>query len=207
MSARLRTFLGPGSTPGLAVASGWRGRLGFERRDPRDDGWCLLRMPTAAGNGHLALAEGAVMVSAFEAGGLSATAFTTGPLRPFMPATGAAVGWRPDGLPVGFTAGWISEQGDACSAAWGWGRSAASRPGPPSSASTGVWISEAGASGRGGEFGVVNPATQGGDDPGDLSRSRPAPSRSTGAGRSRSRGRAAVSRSRSRSGWKTAGLR
>ena len=160
MSARLRTFLGPGSTPGLAVASGGGGASGSSAGTLGVTAG-LLRMPTAAGNGHLALAEGAVMVSAFEAGGLSATAFTTGPLRPFMPATGAAVGWRPDGLPVGFTAGWISERetmlGSMGLGAFGSLSAGTAFFGFDGGLDFGSWRF-----GATGEFGVVNPATQGG---------------------------------------------
>ena len=160
MSARLRTFLGPGSTPGLAVASGGGGASGSSAGTLGMTAG-LLRMPTAAGNGHLALAEGAVMVSAFEAGGLSATAFTTGPLRPFMPATGAAVGWRPDGLPVGFTAGWISERetmlGSMGLGAFGSLSAGTAFFGFDGGLDFGSWRF-----GATGEFGVVNPATQGG---------------------------------------------
>ena len=159
MSARLRTFLGPGSTPGLAVATSGgasgssAGTLGMTAG--------LLRMPTAAGNGHLALAEGAVMVSAFEEGGLSATAFTTGPLRPLMPATGAALAWRPDGLPVGFTAGWISERetmlGSMGLGAFGNLSAGTAFVGFDGGLDLGSWRF-----GADGEFGVVNPAAQGG---------------------------------------------
>ena len=160
MSARLRTFLGPGSTPGLAMAAGGGGASGSSAGTLGMTAG-LLRMPTAAGNGHLALAEGAVMVSAFEAGGLSATAFTTGPLRPFMPATGAAVGWRPDGLPVGFTAGWISERetmlGSMGLGAFGNLSAGTAFFGFDGGLDLGSWRF-----GANGEFGVVNPATQGG---------------------------------------------
>ena len=160
MSARLRTFLGPGSTPGLAVASASGGGSGASAGTLGMTAG-LLRMPTAAGNGHLALAEGAVMVSAFEAGGLSATAFTTGPLRPFMPATGAALGWRPDGLPVGFTAGWISERetmlGSMGLGAFGNLSAGTAFFGFDGGLDLGSWRF-----GANGEFGVVNPAAQGG---------------------------------------------
>ena len=160
MSARLRTFLGPGSTPGLAVASGGGGASGSSAGTLGMTAG-LLRMPTAAGNGHLALAEGAVMVSAFDEGGLSATAFTTGPLRPFMPATGAALGWRPDGLPVGFTAGWISERetmlGSMGLGAFGSLSAGTAFFGFDGGLDFGSWRF-----GANGEFGVVNPATQGG---------------------------------------------
>ena len=108
MAARLRTFLAP------AAGSGWWAGAGVRPGASQSfTGLAagILRMPTAAGNGHLALAEGAVIVSAFDQGGLSATAFTTGPRRALMPASGAALGWRPDWSPVGFTAGWIEERG------------------------------------------------------------------------------------------------
>ena len=164
MSARLRTFLGPGSTPGLAVVGGGGGGGGGASGSSAGTLGVtagLLRMPTAAANGHLALAEGAVMVSAFEAGGLSATAFTTGPLRPFMPATGAAVGWRPDGLPVGFTAGWISERetmlGTFGQGAFGNLSAGTAFFGLDGGLDLGSWRF-----GANGEFGVVNPAAQGG---------------------------------------------
>ena len=156
MSARLRTFMGPGAGGWGQPAAG-----GGSGRSAHGVSAGVLRMPTAAGNGHLALAEGAVMVSAFEEGGLSATAFTTGPLRPFMPATGAAVGWRPDGLPVGFTAGWISERetmlGSMGLGAFGNLSAGTAFFGFDGGLDLGGW--NLGASG---EFGVVNPAAQGG---------------------------------------------
>ena len=106
MSARLRTFLGPG-TGGLTAGGGSGGM-------PAAMGTTagIVRMPTAAGNGHLALAEGAVQVGATEAGGLSATAFTTGPWRPAMPATGAALAWRPGVAPGGVQRGLDLGAGD-----------------------------------------------------------------------------------------------
>ncbi len=101
MGARLRSFLGSGSR-----FTGGGGShpvaMGFEAD--------ILRMPTATGSGHLALAEGAVMLSAFGEFGLSATAFTTGNWRFGMPASGALVGFRPDGLPVGLRAGFVEER-------------------------------------------------------------------------------------------------
>lgn len=155
MSARLRTFMGPGT--GLAAVGGGSGAglatLGVSAG--------VLRMPTAAGNGHLALAEGAVMVSAFEEGGLSATAFTTGPLRPAMPAAGAALAWRPGGLPVGFRAGWIAERetmlGSLGQGAFGNLSAGTAFFGFDGGLDLGGWRF-----GANGEFGVVNPAAQGG---------------------------------------------
>ncbi len=98
MGARLRSFLGTES--------------GSAFHNPQAPGLRadVLRMPTATGSGHLALAEGAVQFSAFGRSGLSATAFTTGTWRAGMPASGAAFGWRPGSLPVGFRAGWIEER-------------------------------------------------------------------------------------------------
>ena len=156
MSARLRTFMGPGAGGWGQPAAG-----GGSGRSAHGVSAGVLRMPTAAGNGHLALAEGAVMVSAFEEGGLSATAFTTGPLRPLMPATGAALAWRPDGLPVGFTAGWISERetmlGSMGLGAFGNLSAGTAFVGFDGSVDLGSWRF-----GADGEFGVVNPAAQGG---------------------------------------------
>ena len=159
MAARLRSFLGPRTSAGWpsgAVGAGsgpGPGTLGMSAG--------VLRMPTAAGNGHLALAEGAVMVSAFERGGLSATAFTTGPLRPFMPATGAVLGWRPERLPVGFTAGWIDERetllGSFGQGAFGGLSAGTAFVGFDGGVDFGSWRF-----GAGGEFGVANPGVQGG---------------------------------------------
>ena len=155
LSARLRSFLGPGSG-GLTVGGGSGGMptaLGTTAG--------IVRMPTAVGNGHLALAERAVQVGAFERAGVSATAFTTGPLRPAMPATGAALAWRPGALPVGFRAGWISERetmlGSLGTGAFG-----------GLSAGTAFFGFDGGVDfagwnlGAAGEFGVVNPAATGG---------------------------------------------
>ena len=155
LSARLRSFLGPGS--GGLTAGGGSGGMPAAMGTTAG----IVRMPTAAGNGHLALVEGAVQVGATEAGGLSATAFTTGPWRPAMPATGAALAWRPASLPVGFSAGWISERetmlGSLGTGAFG-----------GLSAGTAFFGFDGGVDfagwnlGAAGEFGVVNPAATGG---------------------------------------------
>ena len=153
MAARMRTFLGPGAGAEWSGGSPSGAALGVTAS--------VVRMPSAAGNGHLALAEGAVMVNAVQQGGFSAAAFTTGPLRPFMPATGAALGWRPDGLPVGFTAGWISERetmlGSMGLGAFGNLSAGTAFFGFDGGLDLGGWNL-----GANGEFGVVNPAAQGG---------------------------------------------
>ena len=156
LSARLRSFLGAGSG-GLTAGGGSSGGM------PAAFGMTagVVRMPTAAGNGHLALAEGAVQVNAYESGGLSATAFTTGPLRPAMPATGAALAWRPGSLPVGFRAGWISERetmlGSLGTGAFGGLSAGTAFFGFDGGVDFGGWNL-----GAAGEFGVVNPAATGG---------------------------------------------
>ena len=154
MSARLRTFLGPGT--GLAAASG-----GGPGRTAHGVSGSVLRMPSAAGNGHLALAEGAVAVSAAETGGFSAMAFTTGPFRPAMPAAGAALAWRPDELPVGLRAGWISERGTMLGSlgqgAFGDLSAGTAFVGLDGSVGLGSWRF-----GAEGEFGMANPAAHGG---------------------------------------------
>ena len=155
MSARLRTFMGPGI--GLAAVGG--GGPGLTALGSVSGS--VLRMPTAAGNGHLALAEGAVMVSGAQRGGFSASAFTTGPLRPAMPAAGAAVGWRPGGVPVGLRAGWISERetmlGSLGTGAFGNLSAGTAFVGFDGSVGLGGWRF-----GADGEFGMVNPAAHGG---------------------------------------------
>ena len=154
LSARLRTFLGPGT--GLAAAGG--GGPGLTALGVAGS---VLRMPTAAGNGHLALAEGAAAVTATGGSGWSATAFTTGPLRPLLPAAGAALGWRPGGFPVAFRAGWISERetmlGTLGQGAFGSLSAGTAFAGFGGALDLGGWRF-----GADGEFGVVNPAAQGG---------------------------------------------
>ncbi len=86
----------------------------FLAADPRagsrfEAGVGQITMPALGGTGHFALAEGAVAVTTFERGGLSATAFATGALRAHRPASGATVRFRPDSLPLGVAAGWVSE--------------------------------------------------------------------------------------------------
>ena len=155
MSARLRTFLGPG-TGGLTAGGGSGGMPGALGTTAG-----VLRMPSAAGTGHLALAEGAVQVGATEVGGLSATAFTTGPLRPAMPATGAALAWRPGSLPLGFSAGWISEPetmlGSLGTGAFGGLSAGTAFFGFDGGVDFGGW-----SIGAHGEFGLVNAAATGG---------------------------------------------
>ena len=158
MSARLRTFMGPGS--GLAALGGGSGRT-IHGVSGHGVSGSVLRMPTAAGNGHLALAEGAVAVSATEGSGFSAMAFTSGPFRPVMPATGAALAWRPGDLPVAFRAGWISERetmlGSLGQGAFGNLAAGTAFLGFDGSVGLGAWRF-----GADGEFGVVNPAASGG---------------------------------------------
>ena len=154
MSARLRTFLGPG--PGLAAVGG--GGPGLTAMGVSGS---VLRMPTAAGNGHLALAEGAVAVNAAEGRGFSAMAFTTGPLRPAMPAAGAALAWRPGELPLGLRAGWISERetmlGSLGTGAFGGLSAGTAFVGLDGSVGLGGWRL-----GADGEFGMANPVAHGG---------------------------------------------
>ena len=156
LARRLRTFLAPGFVLGAPA----RGGLGTGPRTP-GVGASVLTMPTAAGNGHLALAEGAAMVSAFRQGGISTAAFTTGALRPLMPATGAAFAWTPRGLPVGFRAGWIDERetvlGSRGQGAFGNFSAETAFLGLDGVLDIGGWRL-----GANGEFGVVNAAARSG---------------------------------------------
>ena len=78
-----------------------------------------------------------------------------------MPATGAALAWRPGDLPVGFRAGWISERetmlGSMGLGAFGNLSAGTAFFGFDGGLALGQWCI-----GANGEFGVVNPATQGG---------------------------------------------
>ncbi len=154
MAARLRSFLGP--DPGSAFPGGTG--LQPPAAGVRSD---ILRMPTATGSGHLALAEGAVMFSAFDHGGLSATAFTTGNRRAGMPAAGAAFGWRPGNLPVGIRAGWIEERetllGSMGHGAFGNLSATTGFLGIDSGVQVGRWQL-----GGSGEFGMARPEVHGG---------------------------------------------
>ncbi len=154
MAARLRSFLGP--DPGSAFPGGTG--LQPPAAGVRSD---ILRMPTATGSGHLALAEGAVMFSAFDHGGLSATAFTTGNRRAGMPAAGAAFGWRPGNLPVGIRAGWIEERetllGSMGHGAFGNLSATTGFVGIDSGVQVGRWQL-----GGSGEFGMARPEVHGG---------------------------------------------
>ncbi|MXX87457.1 MAG: S8 family serine peptidase [Acidobacteria bacterium] len=153
MAARLRTFMGSGS--GVAGLGGGSGRT------VHGVSGSVVRMPTAAGNGHLALAEGAVAVNAAQGRGFSAMAFTTGPLRPAMPAAGAALAWRPGDLPVGLRAGWISERetmlGSLGQGAFGNLSAGTAFVGFDGSVGLGGWRF-----GADGEFGMANPVARGG---------------------------------------------
>ncbi len=149
MGARLRSFLGPES--GSAFPNPQAPGLQAD----------ILRMPTAAGSGHLALAEGAAQFSAFGRSGLSATAFTTGSWRAGMPASGAAFGWRPGSLPVGFRAGWIEERetllGSMGLGAFGSLSATTGFVGVDGGAQLGRWRV-----GGSGEYGVARPEARGG---------------------------------------------
>ena len=156
LARRLRTFLAPG------FAFGAPGGAGLDTRPMTPGvGASVLTMPTAAPNGHLALAEGSAMVSVFRQGGISAAAFTTGALRPLMPATGAAIAWTPRGLPVGFRAGWIEERetvlGSRGQGLFGNFSAGTAFVGFDGGLELGGWRL-----GANGEFGVVNPAARGG---------------------------------------------
>ena len=87
---------GDGATR-LAAAPVWF-RLGF------------METMTDTGEGHLALAEHALGLSAGGPGAVSVTAFTTEGMSGRMPATGATLAWRPANAPLGLHAGWMGER-------------------------------------------------------------------------------------------------
>lgn len=70
----------------------------------------LLDASTGAREGHFALARHALALTYTGQSGLSATAFTTEGVFGQMPASGAALSWRPAGSPLALRAGWMGER-------------------------------------------------------------------------------------------------
>ncbi len=147
LSARLRTFLGPAAAADSASGPGIPGSF--------------VRPLPAAGRGHLALAEGAVVLTSTRQAGVSAAAFATGALRPGMRAAGAALSWRPGDFPVSFQAGWISEPetmlGSIGRGAFGALSADTAYAGFAGGLAAGGWRL-----GANGEFGMAVPAAHGG---------------------------------------------
>ena len=72
----------------------------------RRSGVTVQGISTENGGGHLSLVEGGMMTTLEGRAGLSASVFGT---HEEHDAVGGALGWRPEGAPVGLRVGWIAE--------------------------------------------------------------------------------------------------
>ena len=102
---RLGDFVTAANGPGVDARV--RGFLaGGTREAPEWRGISAQETPTETGGGHLSLAEGGMMATLKGRAGLSASVFGTNREHD---AAGAALGWRPEGSPLGLRLGWITE--------------------------------------------------------------------------------------------------
>ena len=159
MLARLRAFAAPRrDDPGpgalrprfAALAAGDRLSLG------------VLQAPSpATDGGHLSLAGRALALGTRERDGLRVTAFSTEGIRGQVPASGAALSWRPGGGMLGLTGGVVGERetmlGSTAAGAFGRLSGASAFAGIEGSAAIGAWSIGAGA-----ELGTVRAASRGG---------------------------------------------
>ncbi len=157
LARRLRTFLRP--WPGEGEAGGWTlaSATGSSRIETpaRGSGF-------GGATGHLALAEGALLLpGASGDGGFTGAAFTTGLARPQHPVAGASARWAPGQLPVGLSAGWIREPesllGSVGHGAFGQLSASTGFAGLDGGVTIGRWTL-----GARGEFGIVRPEAWGG---------------------------------------------
>ncbi len=121
----------------------------------------VMRAPSGAEGGHLALAGSALALGTAAESGLGLLAFSSEGVRGQHPASGAALSWRPGGGRLGVTGGWVGERetvlGGAAAGAFGRLSGASAFAGVEGKARIGAWQVGAGA-----EFGTVRAAAQGG---------------------------------------------
>ena len=105
---RLGDFIA--AAPGSRVDTAIQGFLvNSPDRDPwRPGAWAFLTSADTAG-GHLSLAEGGTMATVATRQGLAASVFRSSRRKHGPGAAGGALGWRPEGAPLGLRVGWVSE--------------------------------------------------------------------------------------------------
>ncbi|MDE0056680.1 MAG: S8 family serine peptidase [Defluviicoccus sp.] len=155
--ARLRGLMAPREDGGAGplrprlapLAAGDRLKLG------------VLRAPSGAEGGHLALAGSALALGTAAEGGLGLLAFSSEGVRGRHPASGAALSWRPGNGRLAFAGGWVGERetvlGGSAAGAFGRLSGASAFAGVEGKARIGAWQVGAGA-----EIGTVRAATRGG---------------------------------------------
>ena len=105
---RLGDFIAPAGGPAEDTAI-WGFLANSPGRDPwRPGAWTLLTSGDTAG-GHLSLADGGTMATVASRQGLAASVFRSDRRKPGPGAAGGALGWRPEGAPLGLRVGWVSE--------------------------------------------------------------------------------------------------
>ncbi len=161
VAARLRAFMAAEPADPLSDA-GARGEPGSGRETaPLSLATTRLGDPAEIRGSHLALAEGGVKTTLAGWNGLSAAAFATDGPAGTGPASGASLGWRRAGSPVGLRAGWIGERktllGSVGEGAFGALAADTSFLGVDAAADLDGWRIGANA-----EFGLVAPAARGG---------------------------------------------
>ena len=105
---RLGDFIAPARDPGADTAI-----RGFLANAPgrdlwRPGAWPVLATAGTAG-GHLSLIDGGAMTTVANRQGLAASVFRSDRRTHGRRASGGALGWRPEGAPVGLRIGWVSE--------------------------------------------------------------------------------------------------
>ena len=161
VAARLRAFMAA-EPAGPVSTAGARGEPGPGRETaPLSFTTARLGAPAEIGGSHLALAEGGVKATLTGRNGLSVAAFATDGPTATSPATGASLGWRGAGSPVGLRAGWIGERktllGSVGEGAFGALAADTSFLGVDAAADLAGWRIGANA-----EFGLVTPAARAG---------------------------------------------
>ena len=79
-------------------------------RDPWKPGARTLLTWAETGGGHLSLAEGGRVATVVTGPGLSASVFNANRRNRNRGTSGGALGWRPEGAPLGLRMGWIAEE-------------------------------------------------------------------------------------------------
>ncbi len=107
---RIGDFIAP--APGPRLDATIRGFLADSPgRDPWRPGARTLLTPADTAGGHLSLAEGGAMATLPTRQGVAASVFQSNRHNHGRGAAGWALGWRPEGAPLGLRIGWVSEDG------------------------------------------------------------------------------------------------
>ena len=162
--ARLASFMAPSpADEGRAVLSpGFVSLVAEDRGTATGTSLGVLQAPApGTGGGHLSLAGRALTLGTAERNALKIAAFSTEGMRGQTPVSGATLGWRPPGSPLGLRSGIVAERetmlGTAASGAFGRISGSSAFAGIEGATGLGAWRLGAGA-----EIGTVDAAARGG---------------------------------------------